>query len=538
LHLGAGFNYPFQTFGSFTLVAMLLSIAVLILLIAWVNYINLSPVQALKRAKESGIRKVLGASRKQLATQFLFETFLVTIISVVIALLMVQILQPFYNNFIGKNLSLSVLNMGWFWLAAMIFIVVGALISGGYVAFILSSFKPIATLKGKVGNAVKGISLRKSLVVFQFSISIIFIIGTIVLYKQLKYMKTEKLGMNLQQLLVIKGPTVTSDGQAKRNVAFKESLGQLSFVHKYAASNNVPGIGYNFSTQGITKQNPVTGDDKKSYSMFISDDQFFDTYGIDFLQGKTYTAADVAIGWSKAQKVILNEKAALQLGFSLKENLIGKKILWGKEYEIVGLIKDYHHLSLRQDIEPVIYLPSVAYGYFTMQTDASNMEGKLASISSLYKTNFPGNPFEYFFADENYGQQYASEQQLGSLFIAAAGVSIFIACMGLFGLAAFSAQQRIKEIGVRKVLGASVTDIAALLSMDFVKLVLIAIVIASPIAWWATHKWLADFAYRTSIGWGIFAAAGCTAILIAVLTISFQAIKAAVANPVKSLRTE
>ncbi|MBS1608879.1 MAG: ABC transporter permease [Bacteroidetes bacterium] len=539
LHLAPRFSYTYQTFGSLKLVALLLGVALLILLIGWVNYINLSTVQAMKRAKETGVRKVLGASRSQLTFQYLAETFLLTLLSVGLSLILVQLLQNGFNRFTGKSLSLEVLNHGWFWAAAIAFVFIGSLLSGGYVAFVLSSFKPVTAIRGKGETKSKGISLRKGLVVFQFTISILFIIATMVLYRQLQYMKTTNLGVSLDQLLVIKGPTVSSEDQAEKNVAFKNALGQLAFVKKYSGSNNVPGGGYNFFADHITRLSPQKDDEKKSYAMLISDEKFFDTYDIKFVQGKAFTSDDAMHAWMNCKKVLVNEKAAAELGFSKTENIVGQKINWANtQYEIAGVVKDYHHLSLQRPIDPVIFLPSVSFVYFTIQTDVNNLQQKISSLNALYKQYFPGNPFEYFFADEKFNKQYVEEQQLGNVFIASAVIAVIIACMGLFGLAAFTAQQRTKEIGIRKVLGASVTNIATLLSKDFVKLVFIAICIASPVAWWALNKWLSNFAYRTNIGWWIFAGAGTMAILIAVLTVSFQAVKAAVASPVKSLRTE
>ncbi len=539
LHIAPSFDYPFQTFGSLLLVAVFSGVAVLILLIAWVNYINLSTAQALNRAKEVGVRKVLGASRIQLILQYLTETFMLTVASAAIAFLLVNVFQNVFNDFTQKQLSLVVLNKGWFWLSGIILITIGSLLSGGFVAFALTAFKPVSTLRGKIQNSAGGFSLRKGLVVFQFTISIVFIIATVILYKQLRFMQTENLGMNLNQLVVIQGPTVTSKGQSQRNESFKNALRQLSFVKKHAASNNVPGVGYNFSTEEITKlNNPQKGDEKKSYSMFICDDKFFDTYGIQFAQGKTFSDADVQQSWNKIQKVIINEKAAQSLGLNTKENLIGQKIVWEKPYEIIGVVKDYHHLSFREAIKPTIYLASPSSGYYTIQTDTRNMQSKIAAIKKIYATNFPNNPFDFFFANEKYDQQYFQEQKLGNVFIASAFVALLIACLGLFGLAAFTARQRVKEIGIRKVLGASVSDITTLLSKDFIVLVVISIVIASPVAWWIMHKWLQDFAYRTDVNWWVFALAGLIAIAIAMITISFQSIKAGFANPVNNLRTE
>jgi putative ABC transport system permease protein len=538
LHIAPSLNYPYHTHGNLSLLLLCLGVSLLILSIAWVNYINLSTAQAFNKYKDVGVRKVLGASRKQIIFQYLTETLILTLVAVVLALGTVQFCQPAFNEFTGKPLSLAILNYNWFWPTIVLAFLLGSLLSGGYVAFSLTSFAPVVAIRGEKIKNPRGISLRKGLVVFQFTISIFFIIATIVLYNQLQYMQQEKLGMKLDQLLVIEGPTVSSEIQAEKNVTFKNSLAQLPFVKKVAASNNVPGIGYNFSTAGITGLNALKEDEKKSYSMFICDQQFFNVYDIQFAQGNTFLKEDAERSWNNVRKVIINESAAKSLGFDLRENIIGEKIKWGEAFEIIGVVKDYHHLSLREFIKPTIYLGSASFGYFTIQTGSDHMPEKIQAIKELYNKSFPGNPFDYFFADEKYNQQYNSEQQLAYVFITAAFIAVFIACMGLFGLAAFSAKQRIKEIGIRKVLGASVASVTVLLSKDFLKLVLIAIVIATPLAWWAMDKWLMDFAYRTELSIWIFLAAGLASILIALGTISFQAIKSAIANPVESLRTE
>lgn len=538
MHLAPSLDYPFQTYGSLKLVYMLGLVALLILGIAWVNYINLSTVQAMRRAKETGVRKVLGANRWQLSLQFLSETFLTTMLSLVLAVALVQLLQPLFNAVLRADLSLAALADPRFLLLVLAIVLAGSLLAGGYVSFVLSSFKPVATLKGKLQHSAKGVFLRKGLVVFQFTISLVFIIATMVLYKQLSYMRSNDLGMKLDELLVVQGPTVASEDQSQRNYTFKAELASKSFVRAIAGSNNVPGRGYNFSTNAITRLIPSPGDENKSYNMLIVDQNFFSTYGIKLVDGRTFTENEAIRSWNNEAKVIVNEKAARQLGFEPNDNIVGKKILWGKEFEIVGVVRDYHHLSLRTEIEPVIYLPSVAYGYFTVKTDRANMAGKVREIEKLYRGSFPGNPFEFFFADESYDMQYRQEQDLGRVFIAAALIAIFIACLGLFGLAAFAAQQRIKEIGVRKVLGANVGDITALLSKDFIKLVAVAIIIGCPMAWWLMNKWLQEFPYRTGISWWVFAVAGVAAILIALGTVGFQAVRAASVNPVKSLRSE
>lgn len=538
LHLAPSFTYPYQTYGSRTFVVLLFSVALLILIIGWVNYINLSTVQYLRRVRESAVRKVLGASRTAIAQQFLVESLLVTVISFIGAMAIVQMLQPVFNSFTGKNLSLSRLNDPWFWLLALGVIALGSLLSGGYVSWSMSGRKPVFALKGQWESSRSGISLRKGLVVFQFCISVVFIIVTLIMYKQLNFMRTEDLGMKLDQLLVLQGPTNSGGGQASRNLTFKQQLRALPFAKDVAASNNVPGSGFNFTANGITRLVPAPGDDQKGYQMFIADENFFKTYGIQLLEGNYFTEKDAADGWEGAEKLILNQSAAAQLGFAPDERIAGKKILWGKPYEVIGVVKDYHHLSLKEPIGPMIFLPSVSFSNFTVRLDAADLPNKIRTINKLYASTFPGEPFEYFFADEAFSKQYKQDQDLGRIFFSSTLVAILIACMGLFGLAAFSAQQRVKEIGVRKVLGAGVGQITRMLSWDFVKLVMIAIVIGTPVAAWAMNKWLQEFPYRTGLDWWLFLSAGLLAVIIAVGTVSFHAVRAARANPVKSLRNE
>lgn len=536
LHLAPNFSYNYQTYGSTVLVISLLSIAIIILIVAWVNYINLSTAQALNRAREVGVRKILGAGKRQVIGLQFVETCLLMFMSIAGALFLIRMIQPLYNNFIGHILSLSVLNNGWFWLMTVVLIVGGTLIAGIYIALILSSFNPLKTLKGKAAVTIAGVSLKKGLVVFQFTVSVFFIIGTITLYRQLNFMQTSDLGFSTQQLVVITGPELANSGAAA--ASFKNDLSAMPFVIKYSSSNNVPGQGYNFSTQGITKLSSKPGDDKKGYNMLIVDDKYFDTYGIKIKEGTVFTPVMASQGWSKIKKVILNQAAVKQLGFKDKEQVVGQQIKWGDNYEVVGVVKDYHHFSLHTLIEPMIFLPAVGTGYFTVKMDAANMVEKIIRIRTLYQQTFPGEPFNYSFVDETFDQQYKNEYKMGQLFISSAGIAIFIACLGLFGLAAYAAKQRTKEIGIRKVLGATVINITALLSGDFIKLVIIAVLIASPLSWFTMQKWLQSFAYHINMQLWIFMFAGMVIALIAFATISFQAIKAALANPVKSLRSE
>ncbi|MFD1145214.1 ABC transporter permease [Larkinella insperata] len=539
LHLGASLSDPYPTTGNLGVIYLLGGIAGLILIIAWFNYVNLSTAGALKRAKEVGVRKVVGAGRGQLVGQFLGESFLLNLLGFGLALLLVSGLQAAFNGLVNKELSLRMLLSNRFWLVGLGLLIFGAVASGGYTAFALSSFQPLQTLKGAFGKSAKGGSLRKSLVVFQFGVSLVLMIGTFVLYQQLQFMQNQKLGFQLEQRVVIQGPEVGKDASfSSRMAAFEHELEQRPYVKNYCNTGTVPGNYYNFSTDGITRQNPQPGDGKKVYSMGFIDHRFLATYGIKLAVGRNFTAPESEVGWEKNTKLLVNETAARHLGFASATDALGKVVSWGKPFEIVGVVKDYHHQSLRETIAPIIFLPQNHGNWLTIQLTTDQVQAKMAELERLYKAAYPGNPFEFFFADENYNRQYQAEQQFGAIFMAASLLAIFIACLGLFGLATFMTEQRTKEIGVRKVLGASVGSIVALLSTDFLKLVLIGFLIASPIAWYASQYWLQHFAYKMDLTWWIFASAGLLATLIALVTISFQSIKAALANPVTSLRAE
>lgn len=543
MHLAASLSDIYRTSGSLGFVYLLSGIAGLILLIAWFNYVNLSTAGALKRAKEVGVRKVVGAGSGQLIGQFLGESLLLNSLGFAFALMLVMSLQGAFNGFVQKELSLTILNANGFWLIGLILLLIGAVASGGYVAFTLTSFQPIQTLKGAY-QAGKGGFLRKALVVSQFSASVALVIATLILYRQLQYMQTKDLGVQLAQRVVIKGPAINLNGSFKPGTAALEhELSQLPYVKSFCQTGIVPGNYYNFTANGITKQNPRPGDEKRNYSMGIIDDRFLKTYEIGLVAGRNFTIQEAESGYEKSAKLLINETGARQLGFASAEKAVGQLINWGQPYEIVGVVKDYHHQGLQQAIEPVIFMPRRSVSDLTVQltTEASQggrIQDKLAELERIYKASYPANPFEFYFADDNYNKQYQSEQQYGQVFTLASALAIFIACLGLFGLAAFTTEQRTKEIGVRKVLGASVSSIVTLLSKDFLKLVLIAIVIASPIAWYAMNNWLQAFAYKIDIEWWMFALAGLLAIGIALLTVSLQSVKAALANPVKSLRSE
>jgi putative ABC transport system permease protein len=540
MHLAEKLSDTKQTTGNLKYVYMLLIIAVLILCIAWFNYINLATANALKRANEVGVRKVIGATAGNLMIQFLGESTLVSGLSIAFAILLIQLLQPLFNQLVGMELTLTSLGNSPVWIVGIGVLIFGTLISGVYTAYTLSNFNPVKIMKGNLGKTGKGIFLRKSLVVSQFTISVVLILATIVIYTQLRFMQAQNLGITTDQLLVLRGPQVGKDSTYKtRKTAFWNEMESLSFVKDYSLSGTVPGNGYNFMTSGFTQPGSKTGDELKAYCFAIIGERYLNTYGIKLIAGRNFTEQEARVNWNDNSKILLNERAVSQLGFSSAEEAVRNKIKWDERYlEVIGVVKDYHHMSLQKAIDPVIFYPQNSNDYITVKLTPDEIQSKMSKLENVYKSYFPGNPFEYFFMDENFSKQYVSEKQYGQIFTTASVWAIFIACLGLFGLATFTVETRTKEIGIRKVLGASVASIVGLLSLDFLKLVFAAIVIACPIAWYFMTDWLKDFENRIPISWWIFAAGGVIAIIIAVLTIGLQSVKAALMNPVKSLKSD
>ena len=542
IHLGSSMDDTYQTSGSLSFVYLLSGIAILILVIAWFNYINLSTAASLKRAKEVGVRKVVGAGRFQLINQFLGESFLLNIIGFAVALLLVYSVQKSFNDFTQKNFSLEGLLADPSWIAAAVLLVLGALLSGGYVAFSVTSLQPIQILKGASGlklNSGKDNWLRRILVVLQFSVSVILIIATMVLYRQLQFMQNKDLGFKADQRLVINGPQLGNGKALETSSALlDDQVSALPYVKNLSHSGIVPGDYYSFNASGIVKQGEKQDNAKKGYSMGIIDDRYLSIFQIVLVAGRNFTVREAEQAWEKSGKLMINESAARQLGFESPQKAAGAIISWGQPFEIVGVVKDYNHQGLQKAIDPIIFMPRRSGGKLVLQLSTTNMQTQLKELESLYKAAYPGNPFEYYFVDQKYNEQYTTEQQYSQVFALASMLAIFIACLGLFGLASYMTEQRTKEIGVRKVLGASVASILGLVSKDFLRLVIISIVIACPIGGYLMQKWLQDFAYKTDIAWWMFAGAGGLVILIAVLTVGFQSLKAALMNPVQSLRNE
>jgi putative ABC transport system permease protein len=540
LHLADSLDSPLPTSGSLRYVYILGAIAFLILLIAWLNYVNLSTASSLKRSGEVGIKKAIGATRGQVVTQFLIETSLINSLSFLLALGLLLIFQNSFNQLIGKTITIGDLNQSSIWILGLISIFTGSLFSGLYTSFVMSEFNPIESLKGKLLKGKDGNFVRKSLVVFQFGISVALILATLIIYRQLQFMQSEKLGFNAEQVLVIYGPNIGQDSTFQnRSTAFKAYLDNQSFVKSSATSNTIPGMFYNFKTSGFTQPKSLPDDKYKSYAFLIIGEEYLLTYEIPMKAGRNFTAAECNVSWNDNSKILINEKALKFMGFETAQEAMLNGIQWDERHlDILGVVADYHHSSLHHPIEPVIFYPQNQNGYYSVRLTASNLPTKLSSLEKEYTKAFPNNPFEYTFIDESFSKAYKEDEQFGRIFTTAAVLAIFIACLGLFGLAMFTVEYRTKEIGLRKVLGASVSSIIKLLSYDFLKLVILAIILGTPIALFGMKDWLQNFTFHVAIEWWLPVIAGIIVIVVALITVGFQSLKAAITNPVKSLKND
>lgn len=536
IHLYSHYMGEPESNGDGKTVYLLLGIAFFIAVIAWVNYINLATARAINRAKEVGIRKTVGSQRRQLITQFLSESALLNACAVVLAIVILVIAIPGFNQLSGQNLSFALFAKSNFWLGLGALFIVGTFFSGLYPAFVLSGFKPIEVLKGKMTATTKGVVLRKGLVVFQFAASLFLLIGTMAVYRQIQYMRKQSLGINIDQTLVVRPPTVLTDSTYLRNMtALKETLNQQTSIKGVAISSSIPGEPVGWNAGGIK----LAGKDEsaqKQYRVIGMDYDYMKMYGIKLIAGRTFSKE---FG-SDDSAVLFNEKGFEQLGLNKPEEAIGKKIdFWGRQYTIIGVTENFHQQSLRESFEPLIFrlIPDIR-GYMSIKTPGSQASQTIAQVKAGWDKFFPGNTFEYFFLDDHFDQQYKADQKFGQVFGLFTSLAILVACLGLFGLASFTTLQRTKEIGIRKVLGASVPQILKLLYHEFAILLAIAFVIAVPVAWYVISNWLQGYAFRTGIHWSYFIIPFATILIIAWLTVSFQSIKAAIANPVKSLRTE
>lgn len=515
-------------------VFVLALIALSILIIAWVNYINMSTSRAIERSREVGVRKVAGARRNQLINQYLGEALLINILAAAISILIVALVLPSFNRLTGRALTMSILGEAGFWAALVVLFLSGAVLSGLYPAFILSAFKPVDVLKGKFTGSSRGYILRKILVVLQFTASVALITGSFLVYSQLRYMRNTELGLNIDQILVLRGPGVGIDTTFDEVFhSFRNELGSIAGISHLASSTNIPGDEI-FWASGIRRADEDMG--RGVIYIIGMDENYIPAFDIEVLAGRNFSS-DFG---TEELAVILNEKGASFLGYDSPEMAIGQKVdFHEEERHIVGVINNYHQMSLKQEPIPLIYrYLSADNEYFTMKIQSGQLDRSMRELKEIFEEFFPGNPFNYFFLDVFFDRQYRIEKQVFAAVGVFAIVAIIIAGLGLFGLSSYTTLQRTREIGIRKINGASAGRITMILSREFLELVVLPILIASPLAWYVINKWLETYPYRMQMPWYVFIISAFIAIGFAMLAVAIRTIRAANANPAESLKYE
>ena len=544
IHLYSDKPYEVSANGSVTRIKFLMAIAFIILILSWLNYVNLSATKSMERAKEAGIRKVSGAQKSQLIIQSLIDSVLLNFIAISISMILVAALLPLYNSITGKELSVGVTDITAF-TPYFLFILLGMILAGLYPALLLSSYSPVKALKGKIQTSSQGIAIRKGLIVTQFLATIVLLIGTIVVTKQINFLESQPIGTNVNQVIALKGEVITTKADSLVINDFKvleAELQRLPFVENVAIAQTYPGDSFDnlSSTRGLILPDGREEDEKIFYTYHVQPD-YFDLMDIDFLAGGTFLPSS---DW-EGNQVIVNETFLKNMGISSAEEVLNQSLgFWGNsDWRIAGVIKDYYHFGLKSPMLPMVirYQSDVNNLLVKLNPQAASVAGfesSIAQIKSEWTKIFPKSTFNYTFLDQKFEAQYAEDKAFGSAFQVFTVLAILIASLGLFGLTSYTVVQRKKEIGIRKVNGATIPQVLGLLNKDFVKWVGVAFIIAVPISWYVMNQWLEGFAYRTNLSWWVFALAGLTALFIALLTVSWQSFQAAIANPVDSLRNE
>ena len=526
-------NYSNKTI-SRQLLNVLWLIAAFILLIACVNFINLSTAQSVNRAKEVGVRKILGSNKTQLQIQFILETFLIVSIAVILAAVITILALPSVNQLLELSLSFSILNNPAIILFLLTVTIVVTAFAGFYPSVVLSRFNPVNALKSKrTANTTKGISLRRGLVVFQFIIAQALIIGTLIIVQQMNYFMNQPLGFDKDAIVNV--PFRVDSLRLSRLDYLKKQLLSVNGVQSVSFSSNTPVEDANDMLSTFKFNHATKETDFKAILKF-ADNEYLPAYKLPLIAGRNLQRSDMV------REFLVNESFVKNLGIKNPEDILNKEIsIWDGQIKcpVVGVLKDFNDRSFRQDLSPLLITTDIVmYNQAAIKLSTTNTSSTLQSVKTIWEQTFPNFVYEYRFLDDKIDSFYKQENQLTQLYKIFAAIAIFLSCLGLYGLASFMAVQRIKEVGIRKVLGATAGSIVYLFSKEFIILIAIAFAIATPLAWYYMHQWLQDYAYRINISWWLFAAGGLVAIMIALITISFQAIKAAVANPVKSLRTE
>ncbi len=534
IHLYSHTKYELEPGGDIQYVYIFGALAFFILLLACVNFTNLATASSTGRSKEVGIRKVLGSSKKKLVFQFLAESVVIAFCALGVSLLLIYVLLPLFNKVSGESIHFKFFLNAVSILSMFAFTFLTGVLAGIYPAFFLSSFQTIRVLKGGSGAQLKGKGfLRNGLVVFQFSVSMVLIIATIVVYKQLHFMQNKKLGYDKEQVAVINDTYLLGRNQS----AFKEQLLRDSRIADVSIARGVPA---DLKNMGGTQIYGLEKKDNENHSEIHTNIFYVDYDYVPAMGMKIAAGRNLSMDFpSDSSAVLINESAAKALGWN-SSNAVGKRIVRSgqKIFNVVGVIKDFQYASAKQEIAPLTMMLGNNGSTMIVKMKSTDIKSLISDIKKVWSSFSPAGPFDYSFLDESFNNLYKAEERTGQIFTVFAVIAILIASLGLFGLVAYTAERRTKEIGVRKVLGSSVKGIIFLLTKDFVKLIFISTLVAVPVGWWSMNKWLEDFAYRVNISWWIFLLAGLAALLIALITVSFQAVKAAIANPVKSLRSE
>ncbi len=544
IHLKGHLDTEIEENGDMKRVWVFSIIALFVLFIGCINYMNLSTARSLTRAREIGVRKVVGAFRGEIAGQFLTESVVLALVATVLAALLAQISMPFINSVLGQELQITSGMMALLPLSLLGVALMTGLVAGLYPAVFLSAFKPLHILKGGgspsfggSGGRGSGGGIRKALVISQFAISAGLIIATIVVFRQLQYMQNKTLGLNKDHIisLFFYGELSTKYDAFRTEMLASPSIKNITRSTRLPSSRLLDSYG----SATVQLEQDSLEPSQVDLKFVTVDHRFIPTYELEMAAGRNYREDQ---GADRFESFIINEAAAKRIGWKSAEDAVGKGIKYGgRDAHVVGVLKDFNFESLHQDILPMIFFiprDSTLYGYLSVKLDGQRTQEAISHVKEVWEKFLPNSPFDYRFLDNQYGQLYEAEQRQGKVFIGFAMLAILVACLGLFGLASFVAEQRTKEIGIRKVLGATTAGLVGLLSKDFLKMVLLSLIIASPLAYYFMDKWLSDFAYRIEVQWWIFAVAGAVAVGVAFLTVSFQSVKAALANPVESLRSE
>jgi putative ABC transport system permease protein len=538
IHLTSHFMQEYEANGNRDSVNFLFMIAFFIIVMAWVNYVNLSTARSINRAREVGLRKVVGASRSQLVLQFFSEIILINATAMICSLGLIELFLPFFSQITGVPAEYGIWTQSWFWSAVVAMFLVGVLLSGLYPVTALSSFEPVTVLKGRLGHSARGIRLRKALVVFQFAVGLFLIIATFTVYKQISFMRSRELGFNMEQTLVVRAPRVRDSTYVTKSESFKEMLLQRTDIDNICNVTEVPGRQIYWDAGGIHK----AGEDiskSKNYQIVGIDYDFVDVFDLRLAAGRNFSEEFPA----DTGALILNETAVRAMGFEDSESAIGQEVdYWGNIHPIIGVLKDYHQQSLKEAFEPHIFrfVPHGrgVRGMIAMKLNSPYVRETVQEVRQRYDEFYPGNPFDYFFLDDYYNQQYKSDELFGKVYSLFSLLAIIVTALGIYGLSSFSVAQQTRQIAIRKVLGASISNIAGMLTREFIVLLVVANVIAWPIAYYASQRWLESFAFRINIGIEAFMMAGLIVMAIVLVTVSHQVIKAARANPADAIQHE